>query len=247
MRKIGLLLVLFGAACMMGGCIKDVPLTDREMDIVAEYAAHALLAQDPVYNSALIKEVTPTPEPALTPEPTKAPAPTENPGTDEKPEPTKQPGEETTPAPTEIPDNTEFTDDQITEVVGVEGFRVTYAGYETLESIQSGDYFSLNAKPGRQYLLVKFEVTNETERELAFDTTEQRLECTVDINLGSISRASLSMLPNDLQYMNAEAVMQPGETQETVLVFEISSKEEIQTAHVRMKNQNDEIVIIKLK
>lgn len=149
--------------------------------------------------------------------------------------------------PTEIPDNTEFTNEQITDVVGVEGFSVAYTGYETMDSIQTGDYFSLDAKEGRQYLLVKFDVTNKTEEKLAFDTTEQRLECTVDINLGTVSRASLSMLPNDLQYMNAEDFLEAGETMETILVFEISSKEEIKTAHVRMKNEDEEIVIIKLK
>lgn len=235
MKKIGIALVLLGAVCMLGGCIKDVPLTDREMDIVAEYAAHVLLKQDKANNSLLIEKVTPSPEPEKKPE------------ISEKPVPTMKPDEEEeTPQPTKLPDNTEFTDEQISKVVGVEGFQVSYTGYETMESIQSGDYFSLTAKPGRQYLLVHFDVTNGTESALVFDTTEQRLECTVDINLGTVSRASLSMLENDLQYMNG-VMVQAGEKMETVLVFEISSKEEIQTAHVRMKNENDEIVIIKLK
>ncbi|MGN0506871.1 MAG: hypothetical protein ACI4FZ_09925 [Lachnospiraceae bacterium] len=248
MKKIGIIAVLFTAICMMGGCLQDVPLTDSEMDIVAEYAARALLESMPEYQPMLLpkEDAMPTPTIISTPVPTKQPEATE------KPAPTK--GAEIsagTPAPTATPrpDNAEFTNRELTSVVGVDGFALSYeeGDYELATSVQCGDYFSLDAKDGRQYLLVYFTAVNVSNESRGFDTTEKKLECAVDINLGTISRASLSMMENDLQYMNGSRQIAPGESVETVLVFEISALEEINTAHVRITNQNEETVIIKLK
>ena len=52
-------MILAGVAvmlCMMCGCLKDTPLTDEEMDIVAEYAASLLLKYDNKYSTPLYYE-----------------------------------------------------------------------------------------------------------------------------------------------------------------------------------------------
>lgn len=244
MKKIGIMAVLFAALCMMSGCLKDVPLTDREMDIVAEYAARALLGTIPPntmsdYEPLPPKEEvlpTPTPTPTLTPVPevTGEPHPT-----DEAPKPTATP----------VPENSEATGEQLTRVVGAEGFVFSYTegDYQLVSSIEEGDYFSLDPKPGRQYLIVSFTATNTTDESIALNTMEKKLKCEVDVNLGKVSRASLSMLKNDLQYMSGSEIVPAGESFQTVLVFEISALEEIKTAHVRITNQEEEVVIIKLK
>lgn len=247
MKKIGYVAVLFMALCMMGGCLKDVPLTDREMDIVAEYAARALLGTIPPntisdYEPLLPEEVvaptptpTPTPVPEVTPEPTNGAA--------------RPTGGTPQLTPTPVPENSEATNEQLTEVIGADGFAFSYAegSYQLMPSVEEGDYFSLDPKKGRQYLIVSFTATNTTDESIALYTMEKQLRCEVDINLGTVSRASLSMLKNDLQYMNGSETVPAGGSLETVLVFEISALEEINTAHIRITNQKDEVVIIKLK
>lgn len=251
MKKIGFMAVLFVALCMMGGCLKDVPLTDREMDIVAEYAAKTLLNTIPPYT---ISDYAPLPsKEEVLPTPTPTPTPTST--LDSMPEVTGKPnptgstvGGGLTPTP--VPENSAATDEQLTKVVGAEGFTFSYAegDYQLVPSIEEGDYFSLPRKEGRQYLVVSFTATNTTGESIVLNTIEQKLQCEVNVNFGKVSRASLSMLKNDLQYMTEESEVVPaGGSFKTVLVFEISSLEEIEAAHVRITNKEKEVVVIKLK
>ena len=60
--------------CCMGGCLQDVPLTDTEMDAVAEYAAGLLLKHDVNYTSSLLPDDVM--EELLRPSPTPTPSPT---------------------------------------------------------------------------------------------------------------------------------------------------------------------------
>lgn len=243
MKKFGVMAVFFIALCMMSGCLKDVPLTDSEMDVVAEYAARALLGTLPSntmleYEPLLPKEVVaPTPTPEVTPEPTNGVS-----------RPTGS-GSTSRLTPTPILDSNEATNEQFTEVVGVEGFAFSYTegSYQLAPSVEKGDYFYLNPKPGRQYLIVSFTATNTTDESIALYTMEKKLKCEANINNGKISRASLSMLENDLQYMNGDEIVPAGGSIEVVLVFEISATEEIDTAHIRITNQEKEVAIIKLK
>lgn len=242
MKKIGITAVLFAALCMMSGCLKDVPLTDREMDIVAEYAARALLNTIPP-NTISDYEPLPPKEEVL---PTPTPTPTPVPEVTGEPKPTD--GAQR-PTATPVPENSEATGEQLTNVIGAEGFVFSYTegDYQLVPSIEEGDYFSLDPKPGRQYLIVSFTATNTTDESIALNTMEKKLKCEVDVNLGKVSRASLSMLKNDLQYMSGSEIVPAGGSLQTVLVFEISALEEIETAHVRITNQEEEVVIIKLK
>ena len=203
MKKRILIIGLSMMLCLLGGCLEDTPLTEAEMDVVAEYAAGLLLKYDknystPLYYSGSLEEMerllTPTPIPTPTPVITKAPvAGTSN---------TSGNGSgqsEVTPIPLE-PDNPE-TIRQLTEILAVENITVSCEGFELMESVVSNEYFTLAAKEGRQYAVVYFQLQNDTAEELIFDASKKDLEYSIDINTGSVSRVSLSMLEQDLQYM----------------------------------------------
>jgi len=257
LKKRMMIVVLFMMCALMGGCLKETPLTDAELDIVAEYAADLLLEYDKNYKSSLLAQeeleeaitatVTPTVVPTETPVPTGA-LEEVNPGNPSVTVSPTQGAEDTpspTPSPSPIPENSEETNVQLTQVVGTEGFYITYEYYELKQEVISNEYFSLEAKKGRQYMLVHFLIHNTTEEMLVFDATEQKIECSLDINLGTISRVSLSMLANDLQYMPIEVAA--GSAEDSVLVFEISAEEEINTAHLVIMNKDDEAAFVKLK
>ena len=222
---------------MMCGCLEATPLTDAEMDIVAEYAAELLLKYDKNYRSPLLPEdeltgvepeesVTPAPEPTLTPEPTKS---AEEPGV------------------TPLPGNAEETTTRLTDVASVEGIEVSCNSYEIRREVVRNEYFFLESKEGKEYLILNFKLENTTDKPIVFDASEQKLECSLDINSGTMYKLSVSMLENDLQYMPIEVPAQ--KSVDAVLVFEITStlKEPIETAQFVIKNKANDSVFVKLK
>lgn len=252
MRKIMKIAVVVFLCTMLCGCLKTPPLTDEEMDIVAEYAAELLLKYDKNYTSSLLSKEdlgeeawgevsepsgTPTPVPE---KPTGIP---EN-SDDATPVPT-QPAEE--PGVTPLPGNAEETTAQLTKVTATEGIRVSCDSYEVRSEVVRNEYFFLEAKNGKEYLILNFRLENTTDQPLVFNASEQKLECSLDINTGTIYKLSISMLENDLQYMPIE--VPAGKTVDAVLVFEITSreKEPIETASFVMMNKNDDAVFVKLQ
>ena len=250
MKKKWIIACFSAVLCLCCGCLKATPLNDEEMDAVAEYAASLLLKYDKNYDTPLYyteereARLTPTP----TPEPTVKATPTPVPGTSSEgnnlpstPSATATP----TATPTPVPMfNEAETSKQITEIIGVENITVTCENVELMKSVQSTEYFSLVAKEGRQYAVVKFLLHNNTSENLVFDASEKELEYAVDINTSTISRVSLSMLENDMQYMKIP--VPAGGTAEAVLVFEIAD-EEINTMHLIIENASGDVVFAKLK
>lgn len=235
--------------CMLCGCLETTPLTDEEMDVVAEYAASLLLKYDVNYETPLyyaeerLEMLSPTPTPAPSPTPTELPA--------------QAPGEEgdfqggqvtetvPTATPTPIPDYNEAeTTMQITELFGEEDIVISCEGYQLMKSVQSTEYFSLVAKEGRQYVVVGFRLENISETDRAFNASAKGMEYSIDVNTGTVSRVSLSMLENDLQYMEI-AVPAKG-TAKAVLVFEIEDTA-IENMHLIIEDAEENVVFAKLQ
>ena len=239
-------MILAGVAvmlCMMCGCLKDTPLTDEEMDIVAEYAASLLLKYDNKYSTPLYYEneraerLTPTPTMMPEAEPTKNPQQEVSDNT-----PSGTGGSKITPTP--LPFDHEETTRQLTNLFAEENITVSCKKYELMRSVQSTEYFSLIAKEGRQYAVVSFTLHNNSNQDVVFDASERGLEYTLDINAKTSFRVSLSMLPNDLQYM--EIPVPANGTADAVLVFEISA-EEPDTIHLIIEDEKMNAVFVKLK
>ena len=241
---------IVGVSLMMGmmcGCLEEVPLTDTELDVVAEYAADVLLDSDDKFNSALLSKIeveqlltpTPTPTPTLTPVPT----PTSITQSSDNKGSASQ-GQTTVPTITPLAGDSEETKEQLTQLVGQEGFRLSYQGYDIEDSIISNEYYRLEAKDGKQYIVVEFGVENQTDKELVFDASDKKLTCTLAINTDNRYRASLSMLENDLQYMPITVPAKA--TKQAVIIFEVN-KEEIDTINLILENENDNVVFIKMK
>lgn len=228
---------------MMCGCLTDVPLTDKEMDAVAEYAAEALLQNDGKFPSALLSKAEM--EELLTPTPTVTvvPTPTSIVQSSDKNNGTSQ-GLNNAPTITTLPGDSEETAEQLTQLVGQEGFRLHYKKYTIQDSVVSNEYYHLEAKDGKQYIVVEFEIENQTEEQLVFDASKKNLTCVLAINVDNRYKASLSMLENDLQYMSITVPAK--ERKSAVIIFEVK-KEEIDTVNLILENENDNVVFIKVK
>lgn len=250
MKKRILLAVLSLMLCLLAGCLEATPLNEEEMDVVAEYAASLLLKYDRHYDTPLYyaedREVRLSPTPTPTPKP-KNPTATPTPVADNKNSSGSGPQEEVSATATPTPAplyNQEETTNQLTGLMAVEDITVSCTGCELMDSVVSNDYFSLQAKEGSQYAVVSFLLQNNSDRDVVFDASGRGLEYSMDVNIDTIFRASLSLLENDLQYM--EIQVPASGSAEAVLVFEISDTE-IKTLHLIIQDKEENTVFVKLQ
>ena len=241
MKKRIILVGISMMLCMLAGCLEATPLTEKEMDVVAEYAASKLLKYDKHYDTPLFyteereARLTPTPLPTARPKnPTSAPVQGNN-----------NSGEVQNPQTNNTPAyNDPEVGRQLTELISVDDISISCNGYELRDSVVSNDYFSLQAKEGSQYAVVFFTLHNNSKRNIMFDASGRGLEYSIYVNTRDVSRASLSLLENDLQYM--EIPVPASGTAEAVLVFEISDKE-INTLHLNIRDKEENTVFVKLQ
>ena len=239
MKKRMLVIGVSMLLCAFGGCLEATPLTEGEMDAAAEYAASLLLRYDENYDMPLYYMDWPEEEDS---EAAQAPEDTKKPG-----EGTTSSGSvESTVAPTPLPDKSkeEGITQQLTEIMDVNNITVSCTGYVPMKSVQSTEYFSLTAKEGRRYIVVYFELQNNTNRDLVFDASEKGLQYSLDINTKTSYKVSLSMLPNDLQYM--EIPVPANGTADGVLVFEVADTT-YNTIHLIVENNENDTIFVKLK
>lgn len=284
-KNLFFLLVILMCAGLTGCIVPELKLTEHEMDIIAQYSADALLRHDSNYEAMLLgkKALTPTPVPTKkakpteevlpteVPEPTDEPEPTEIPEITETPEPTDIPEPENTPAPTEkplptekpepmpFPENTEFTNEELTNVIGAwDGLYAEYIGTsEPVKEFSMGSSATaLTKDPGYEYIIAKFSITNDNDDVTYLDTVSQGLKCLLMYNHGETKNAEITMFTNDLRFIGANGndddwsfgeAIDPGKTYDAVLVFKIPENTELDQAAIAIMNAYDESVIIKIK
>ena len=216
---------------LFSGCYEPLDITEREMDMVAEYAADVLVKHGTKTTEALLNRqeqeaafaelATPTPRPTLAPSKPDTQSPTDSP----------QSGEQSakataTPKPTATPvaENSELTMQDLTELIGKDDFYFEYTGYETTMLYQgAGDLFAA-AGEGKQLVVLKFKVTNrsKTGATLVLNKGASK-EFVYTLRIGNKTiRPSLTLLDEDF-YTSYEVTYAAGETKDCVLVFECGS------------------------
>lgn len=236
---------------VLAGCYEPLKITEEEMEMVAEYAAGVLVKHGTQSKEGLLdrKEqetawqlsATPTPRPTL--------APTESlkeeaPGKDGELSPTLH------PTPTTVPENSELTMQDFTELMGKDGFFFSYKGY-THTSIYQGesDLFAA-AEEGKQLIVLEFEITNQagSARTLSLNKGTEK-EFTYTLRIGSKTvKPSLTLLLEDF-YTSYERTYAAGETKKGVLVFECAesvSLENMLLTILREGNGKDDSVLLKV-
>jgi len=249
---------LFAGVCtlaMLAGCYEPLDITDREMDMVAEYAADVLIkhgtkATDTLLNrneqaEAFAALATPTPRPTL--------APTK--GEKEPEQDVSQSGSQSTatPKPTATPvaDNSEMTMQDLTDLIGKGDFFFEYAGYETTMLYQgSGDLFAA-AGEGKQLVVLKFKVTNRSASGATLVLNKgASKEFVYTLRMGNKTiRPSLTLLNEDF-YTSYETTYAAGETKDCVLVFECGKDISLENAILSILRDvegNEDSVLIKVK
>lgn len=105
-----------------------------------------------------------------------------------------------------------------------EGVTVSYTGSEVCDSYPSdgseNSYFTLDASTGKKLLVLKFNISNQTQEEQLVDILSQSNAIRIKVN-GSVTQGALvTMLMNDLS--TYRATVAAGESVETVLLTELN-------------------------
>lgn len=246
------------SVCMLAvfaGCYEPLDITDGEMDMVAEYAAGVLVKYGTQATDTLLDReeqeeawaelATPTPRPTLAPVTEKE----ENSSSvDENDDTSDDAGK---PTPTMLPDNTDLTMQDLTELMGKDEFFFRYAGYETTMLYQGNGGLFAVAEDGKKLIVLKFEITNQSGSGATLSLNKgasKDFVYTLRIG-GKTIRPSLTLLDEDF-YTSYTATYKPGETKTCVLVFECDkdvTTDSMNLTVLRNVSGNEDSVLLKVK
>lgn len=235
-RRIGKLLTCGLAAVltasMLTGCglIQSTGLSEEEDELVAEYAAGVIMRYSADKKGGL-GDLRPTPTPIPWVDP-KDVAPTEAPEEEEREE-REEPEEEVPMEEVNARDDISagshsgsFDGHNLAAAIGIEGFDITYEGFETADVYPEspGDdlSFSMQSTPGRKLLVVHLNVINNEGQDKLCDVLACNVKFRVLINETDRVNEQMTILLNDLKSYN-ETIPANGSA-DTVLVFEVEDQ-----------------------
>ncbi len=213
---------------MLSGCglIESTGLSDEEDELVAEYAAGVIMRYSADKKGGL-GDLKPTPEPIPWVDPASL-APTETPQEEEGDTEEEVPMEE---VEERVDDSAQaessgFNGHNLAAAIGVDGFDITYQGYETADVYpeSTGDdlSFSMQATPGHKLLVVHLDVMNNDPQEKQCDVLSCNVKFRVLINETQRVNEQMTILLNDLKSYNE--VIPANSSVDTVLVFEVEDQ-----------------------
>lgn len=220
-------LVMVMVAGCLSGCAKKVDLTEDEQNLVAEYAAQVVLKHDKNYNGKL-KEID----------------------TEEATSKNKETATNNVIVNTEqgTEPNSNIDLKSLSDAFGFGALTVNYTGYQVLDTYPdtSDVAFVLKSKADTRLLILKFNVSNQTENAvdvpmMSFDTT---IKSTIN---GSESYSALvTLLMDGLNTFSGTVAA--GETKELVLAFETPNSDENSINSLQLKvSKNGDSSIFDLK
>ena len=216
-RKILIVSIIY-MLLMMAGCVEAIDLDENQQDMLVGYAVHSVLEHDKNYMVGLNDvEISGTEEPT---EEESVPN-TENPSTEN---PTT--GDSTNPTPgtdnptVETPSVVTTTMERALDLSGVS---VTYTGVvigDVYPEVEGEPVFALKAFTGNKLVVLKFDVTNTTDSDIALDMTSKDLKVKGIFNKSIKTIAQVTLLPEALNTF--KETIPAGKTVQTVLVFEMT-------------------------
>jgi len=220
------------------GCIQEYKLTELKGDATAEYMAALLLKYDEDY------------EPHLTPIDQLNEEVSETLGENNANTTTVTPTPFLEEAITENEDSEgakvtkEYT---LTEVIGEPDIEIQYSNYKICESYPedtTNAYFSLTPVEGNQLLVASFLAKNISDKEKTLNLSNSKVLYQLDINVGTVYKPLLTLLENDLQYI--DITIGAGKNKTVLLVFEVSKDIDISNINL-IASKDDRTEIIEFK
>lgn len=200
MKKWSMFLGSMAAALLLTGCGEMPNLTQEETELIAEYAVGVLLKYDTAHGRRLVD----TTGYVLEEEPEEPEAVPEEPVEEEQPEIEE-------PVVVDVSQDEEETQPTVSSVeqyYGIPNLMITYQGCEIADSYPpTGEgetlFFSMDATPGMQLLVLKFNAQNLSGEDQTLNMLGYGATFRISVN-GEPSKGALAtMLVNDMQTYNS--------------------------------------------
>ncbi len=247
MKKIGLIVIVI-IVFTLTGCMKSYPLTDQQSDIIAEYAAAIVLNNDKDYASSL------TPMNVIMDNGNDAADPEDTQDADDH--------RDALSANSTFNEGSNQTDGQagsgvvtgeqvkqytFSEVIGNLNYDIKYQGYELCDIYPEetkNPYFSLYPREGNQLLVVSFRAANISEKKSRLNLNDPSIVFRMIVDEKTSSKPLLSLLENDLQYM--DVTLKAGESENGLLIFEVPKETDMSNIYLSIK-KGDKVDKIMMK
>lgn len=213
-KKRNVLLCGITAALLMTGCGEMPELTETETEIISEYAVGVLMKHNKMHSSRLVNTAI---EEAMAEE--------------EETEPVAEGGqEEEEPEETAVVDVSQDEEESqpavssVEQYYGISNITISYTGYETAASYPpqaegEAPFFSMDATPGTDLLVLKFNAQNQTGEDQSLNLLGCGARFRVSVN-GEASKGALAtMLVNDMQTF--DSVIPANSAVEMVTIVEV--------------------------
>ncbi|MCL2253869.1 MAG: lipoprotein [Lachnospiraceae bacterium] len=230
-------LLIFLAALVLTGC-SDIDIPSEQHAQIVEYSAGLLLKYDRYYENNLINITLPEPEPEVTAEAV----------SEEVLEDTENETEGGGNIP-EIIDNSSNLPRDMTEIVDIPGLEFHYLGTIITNSypdeVVPGEiYFVVDASPGFNLMVVRFNVVNTTAEDIFLDMNAMNLRIAIGYNGESLSGAMFTMLLNDLSFFQGD--IPAGGVVELYSMCEttLSDAAEIRSIEYFVRTANGDVTIV---
>lgn len=234
MRKLSLVLTIC-CALTLTGCATGYNLSEKETGVVAESMAGFILKYDSNYRKQSLLVPVEDLEEETIPE-------------DKEP---KNNNHSTTQKDTHetLNKNIEERSEEkvhkytLSDVIGHDDFEIVYEGYKLHNNYPddtSSTYFSLTPREGNQLLVISFKANNLTKDKKNLNLIKSGVKFKLFLNENTKYVPLLTLLENDLQYINIP--IEGNAAEEVILVFEIS-KEDITNAKLNVIKDTKEVNI----
>ncbi|MEY8525118.1 hypothetical protein D7X98_18790 [bacterium 1XD8-76] len=241
MKNAEKIIVLGVVSCLLTGCGNCIPeLTEEEASLIATYASDVTLGHNKESESRLIDTEK---ERARRDELSAKIADLSE----------KQAAEEETEAGQYVNDGavaqTEYRAENIADFIGLDGFQVSYDGYEIKNSYAADETDewepTFDATVGQNLLIVKLKITNVGGVPAVADVLSKDMMFSIQGDNGMGGMAFVTMLLNDFAFAQDE--IEAGGSRQYVLITQIDeSITETQTLSLHMK-KGDENMIVNLQ
>lgn len=264
-KKYVSLILLLVIAFSVTGCNDVIELTDTESTLIAEYAADLLLKYDVNHNDRLYsgeKEEQEMLEEAEEDELNGIASTITEEASEEQLEETSTEAEDNNGRNlnSNIDDISSMEDDNVTDdsssagsesdlakILGIDGVSITYKDYLITDHYPAtdadGEFIYLDATEGYQLLVLRFDINNTSSESASFTMLDKDVDYRIVCNNKNAANPMLTILLNDLGTM--EAVVSPEESEEGVLIFQISNdmKDKLSSMFLKVQHNGTENII----
>lgn len=205
-------MVLAAMCLFLTGCGSVAQLTEEEEQVIVAYVSGAVAKA----NKYQVQGLTYPKEKEGLPEESGA----ENEDREGTSTKDTKPGQENVqPGEQGNGDTSDVRTTTLTEALGLSGVQAEYQEYQVSGNYLEGDYFALNSRPGRTYVILKIRLRNTAEQPVDCNFLEKNMNCSLLVNGEKAGDAMSTILLND--FMSYIGTLEPAAETDTVVIFEV--------------------------